>query len=74
MVSAAGLGVFKNAALIDSILDNAVLTTDRTMRIIYNRLFRVQKNDQLQFGVAWRNAAGTDNSPPMTGTATIMII
>lgn len=74
LVSALGLGVFNNAALVDSVLDNAAPTSDRTVRIIYNRLFRVSKNDQLQFGVACRNAAGAGNSPPITGTATIMII
>lgn len=74
LVSAAGLGVLKNSLLVDSTLDNANPLLDRTIRIIYNRLFSVSKGDQLQFGVACRNAAAAGNSPPITGTATIMII
>ncbi|CUX23136.1 MULTISPECIES: hypothetical protein [Agrobacterium] len=74
LVSAAGLGVLKNSVLVDSVLDNSNAALDRTIRIIYNRLFSVSRGDQLQFGVACRNAAGTGNSPPITGTATIMII
>lgn len=74
LASAVGLGVFNNGALVDSTLSNGNPGLDRTMRTIYTRVFRVAKNDRLQFGVACRNAALTGGSPPMTGTATIMII